>query len=87
MALSQLDAFEFRAGDEKVVTVYQLLDDAARFDVGSWAYRQHENSHDAQDVTLTPLSSIVGPIGCCQIALLGTPVLITWCEISVHRGH
>lgn len=48
MALWQLDAFEFRTGDGKVVTVYQLLDDSTRFDVGSWAYQQHENSHDAQ---------------------------------------
>lgn len=50
MALWQLDAFEFRTGDGKVRTVYQLLDDATRYDVGSWAYQHHENSHDAHDV-------------------------------------
>lgn len=50
MALWQLDAFEYRIGEGKVLTVYQLLDDATRYDVGSWAYQQHENSHDAHDV-------------------------------------
>lgn len=50
MALWQLDAFEYRVGEGKVLTVYQLLDDATRYDVGSWAYQQHENSHDAHDV-------------------------------------
>lgn len=50
MALWQLDAFEYRIGAGKVLTVYQLLDDATRYDVGSWAYQQHENSHDAHDV-------------------------------------
>lgn len=50
MALWQLDAFEFRTGDGKVQTVYQLLDDATRFDAGSWAYQRHENSHDAHNV-------------------------------------
>ncbi len=57
MALWQLDAFEFRTGDGKVVTVYQLPDDAARFDVGFWAYQQHENSHDAQDVIARAIKS------------------------------
>lgn len=47
MALWQLDAFEYRIGEGKVLTVYQLLDDATRYDVGSWAYQQHETSHDA----------------------------------------
>lgn len=50
VALWQLDAVEFRTGDAKVATVYQLLDDATRYDVGSWAYQQDENSRDAQDV-------------------------------------
>ncbi|GAA2945233.1 hypothetical protein GCM10010525_06120 [Glutamicibacter bergerei] len=61
MALWQLDAFEFRSGDGKVVTVYQLLDDATRFDVGSWAYQQHENSHDAQDVIARAIKSHGAP--------------------------
>lgn len=30
--------------------MYQLLDDETRYDVGSWAYQQHENSHDAHGV-------------------------------------
>ena len=50
MALWQFDAFELRTGDGKVRVVYQLLDDATRYDVGSWAYQHHENSHDAHDV-------------------------------------
>jgi len=50
MSLWQLDAFEYRLSSGKMVTVYQLLDDASRFDVGSWAYQQHENSADTQDL-------------------------------------
>lgn len=50
MALWQLDAFEYRLSNGKVVTVYQFLDDASRFDVGSWAYHRHENSADTQDL-------------------------------------
>lgn len=50
MALWQLDAFEYRSGKDKVFTVYQLLDHATRYDVGPWAYQEHENSHDAHDV-------------------------------------
>lgn len=50
MALWQLDAFEYRLTSGPVVTVYQLLDDASRFDVGSWAYQRHENSADTQDL-------------------------------------
>lgn len=61
MALWQLDAFEFRAGDGKVVTVYQLLDDAKRFDVGSRAYRQHENGHGARDMIARAIKSHGAP--------------------------
>lgn len=50
MALWQLDAFAFRTGDGKVRTIYQLLVDATRYDVGSWTYQHRENSHDAYDV-------------------------------------
>lgn len=49
-ALWQLNASEYRTGDDKVGTVYQLIDDATRYDVGSWAYQQHEKSHDAHDL-------------------------------------
>lgn len=50
MALWQLDAFEYSLTGGQVVTVYQLLDDASRFDTGSWAYPRHENSVDTQDL-------------------------------------
>lgn len=50
MALWQLDAFEYRTLSDQVVTVYQLIDDATRFDVSSSAYARHENSGDAQQV-------------------------------------
>lgn len=70
MALWQLDAFEFRSGDGKVVTVYQLLDDATRFDVGSWAYQQHENSHDAQDVIASAITNPMGRPKSCSVIIL-----------------
>lgn len=50
MALWQLDAFEYTLASGQVVTVYQLLDDATRFDVGSYAHQRPENSADAQHV-------------------------------------
>ncbi|PYI65473.1 IS481 family transposase [Arthrobacter livingstonensis] len=50
MSLWQLDAFEYRLAGGEVVTVYQLLDDASRFDVGTVAYSRAENSADAKDV-------------------------------------
>ncbi|ALQ30998.1 hypothetical protein ATC04_10790 [Arthrobacter sp. YC-RL1] len=60
MALWQLDAFEFKTLSDQVVTVYQLIDDATRFDVGSSAYARHENSGDAQHV-LTHAVNEYGP--------------------------
>lgn len=50
MSLWQLDAFEYRLPDLTVVTIYQLIDDASRFDVGTAAYLRNENSLDALDV-------------------------------------
>lgn len=50
MALWQLDAFEYRLADGTTATVYQVLDDATRYDVGSWAHSRHENSIDAKRV-------------------------------------
>ncbi len=44
MSLWQLDAFEYRLANGQTVTVYQLLDDASRYDVGTDAYSRHENS-------------------------------------------
>ncbi|MBP2399797.1 hypothetical protein JOF39_002878 [Glutamicibacter protophormiae] len=49
MALWQLDAFEYRTAKNQLITVYQLIDDASRFDVGSRAFQRHENSQDAQE--------------------------------------
>ncbi len=49
MALWQLDAFEFTTADGKTRTVYQLVDDATRYDVGSCAHARHENSHDTHE--------------------------------------
>ncbi|MGP5048912.1 integrase core domain-containing protein [Glutamicibacter ardleyensis] len=60
MALWQLDAFEYRTLSDQVVTVYQLIDDATRFDVGSSAYARHENSGDARQV-LTSAINEYGP--------------------------
>lgn len=50
MALWQLDAFEYQLATGTIVTVYQLLDDATRYDVGTWAHTRQENSADAQRV-------------------------------------
>ncbi|MFJ5870164.1 integrase core domain-containing protein [Dietzia maris] len=50
MSLWQLDAFEYRLADGQTVTVYQVLDDATRYDVGSWAHTRGENSADTQHV-------------------------------------
>lgn len=50
MALWQLDAFEYRLTDLSVVTIYQLLDDATRFDVGTTVCQRPENSVDAKMV-------------------------------------
>lgn len=50
MSLWQLDAFEYRLGNGKTKTIYQLIDDATRYDVGTWAYARHENSADAKHV-------------------------------------
>lgn len=59
MALWKPDAFEFWTTKNQLVTVYELLDDATRVDVGSWAYRQHDNSHDAHHV----LARAIGEYG------------------------
>ncbi|WP_255770750.1 integrase core domain-containing protein [Pseudarthrobacter sulfonivorans] len=50
MSLWQLDAFEYRLAGGQTVTVYQLLDDASRLDVGTHAYSRSENSADAKHV-------------------------------------
>ena len=50
MALWQLDAFEYTRASGTVITIYQVIDDASRFDVGTQAYDTHENSQDAETV-------------------------------------
>ncbi|MFC5931643.1 transposase [Cryobacterium melibiosiphilum] len=61
MSLWQLDAFEYRLADGRTVTVYQLLDDASRYDVGSDAYSRHENSADAKDVLERAIAACGAP--------------------------
>ena len=48
MAMWQLDGFEYRLTNGKVATIYQVIDDATRYDVGTWAHARHENSADAK---------------------------------------
>lgn len=50
MSLWQLDALEYRLSSGQTVTIYQLIDDATRYDVGIRAYVRHENSTDAKHV-------------------------------------
>ncbi|TGD08996.1 IS481 family transposase [Brevibacterium sp. S111] len=48
MEMWQLDAFEYKlAGSKTMITVYQLLDDSTRFDVGTQAFHGVENSTHA----------------------------------------
>lgn len=48
MEMWQLDAFEYTlTGGKTKITVYQLLDDSTRFDVGTQAFHGVENSADA----------------------------------------
>jgi len=61
MSLWQLDAFEYRLSDGQVVTVYQLLDDASRFDVGTAAHARHENSTDAKSVLEEAIATYGAP--------------------------
>lgn len=52
MALWQIDAFEYTLFDQTgtVVTIYQVLDDATRKDVGTTAFADTENGEDAMAV-------------------------------------
>ena len=56
MALWQLDAFEYRTAKNQLISVYQLIDDASRFDVGSRAFQRPENSQDTQDVLVRAIA-------------------------------
>lgn len=60
-ALWQLDAFEYRTAKNQLITVYQLIDDASRFDVGSRAFQRHENSQDAQEVLVRAIAEYGAP--------------------------
>lgn len=62
MALWQLDAFEYRLASGETATVYQLLDDATRYDVGTWAYARKENSSDAKDVLERAINEYGAPM-------------------------
>jgi transposase InsO family protein len=62
MALWQLDVFEYRLANAQTATVYQVIDDATRYDVGTWAHARHENSTDATLV----LECAIGEHGASQ---------------------
>ena len=49
MEMWQLDAFEYLlcGADRRKVTIYQVVDDSTRFDVGSCAFHDPENGRDA----------------------------------------
>ena len=74
MALWQLDAFEYRLADGRTGgradgqtgTVYQVLDDATRYDVGSWAHTPGENSADTQQVLRRAIDEHGAPQSCCR---------------------
>jgi hypothetical protein len=61
MSMWQLDAFEYRLASGQTATIYQLLDDATRFDVGTWAHARHENSADAKQVLERAVSEYGAP--------------------------
>ena len=62
MALWQLDAFEYRLADAQVITIYQVLDDATRFDVGTQAFDSPENSADAKTVLRDAIARYRAPL-------------------------
>lgn len=57
MSLWQLDAFEYNLTNGETITIYQLLDDATRFDVGTNAHERDENSTDAKDVLAAAITA------------------------------
>ena len=61
MALWQLDAFEYTLTTGTIITVYQLLDDATRFDVGTTAHSRAENSADAHQVLAAAIAEYGAP--------------------------
>lgn len=67
MELWQLDAFEFQlftapgVQDGHRICIYQILDDASRFDVGSQCFAQPENSQDARTVVAAAIAAYGAP--------------------------
>src|SRR5699024_4827198 len=61
MALWQLDAFEYTLTTGTIITIYQLLDDATRFDVGTSAHSRAENSADAHQVLAAGIAEYGAP--------------------------
>lgn len=57
MSLWQLDAFEYDLAGGETVTIYQLLDDATRVDVGTNACAREENSPDAKTVLAAAIAA------------------------------
>lgn len=61
MSLWQLDAFEYDLLGGETVTIYQLLDDSTRFDVGTDACARDENSTDAKTVLAAAIAGYGPP--------------------------
>src|SRR5699024_5038442 len=61
MSLWQLDAFEYDLSHGQTVTIYQLLDDSTRFDVGTTAHVRAENSTDAKSVLADAIAAHGAP--------------------------
>lgn len=61
MALWQLDAFEYTLSTGTIITIYQLLDDATRYDVGTTAHSRAENSADAQEILASVITEYGAP--------------------------
>ncbi|MCF2585814.1 hypothetical protein HU144_00740 [Brevibacterium sp. UCMA 11752] len=61
MALWQLDVFEYTLTTGTIITIYQLLDDATRFDVGTAPHSRDENRADAHETLATAIAEYGAP--------------------------
>ncbi|WP_454293388.1 integrase core domain-containing protein [Salana multivorans] len=63
MELWQLDAFEYRLFDPDgtKITIYQVLDDSTRFDVGTVAFSRPENGTDAVTAVMAAVAAHGAP--------------------------
>lgn len=61
IALWQLDAFDYTLTTGTIITIFQLLDDAPRFDVGTTAHSRAENSADAHQVLAAAIAEYGAP--------------------------